>query len=285
MNTENWFLEKSFYNHHAQGTKVKSVLHSEQSKYQKIEVIDTYSFGKLLTLDGKTMVSNADEFIYHEVTSHVPYMVHPKVENVLVIGGGDGGVVREYTKHPDIKRIDLVEIDEKVIEVSKKYFPECTQGLSDKRVRVLAQDGIEFIKKHKNEYDIIVVDSTDPVDFAAGLFTDEFYKHVNAALREDGIMINQTESIFCDQYGIKDIYQNLRRAFPIVKSYYAPMLIYPCVYWTFGFSSKKYRPTQIAAHKIAHMRELERSLKWYNLDWHQGAFALSNLHKKQIGEL
>ncbi len=282
---QTWFQEKSFHKRHVQGSEIKSKLHEEQSQYQKIEVFDTYSYGKLLTLDGKTMVSNIDEFIYHEVTAHVPYMVHPKVENVLIIGGGDGGVVREYTRHSDIKKIDLVEIDKRVIEVSKKYFPECTSGLDDPRVNVFAEDGIEFIKKCKNKYDIIVVDSTDPEDFAAGLFTESFYAQVNNALKEDGIMINQTETPFFDEYDMGAIYQNLRKAFPFVRSYSAPMLIYPGVYWSFGFSSKKYSPTSFVSEKISQMTELQKSLKWYNMDWHKGAFALSNLHKRRIGEL
>jgi spermidine synthase len=282
---ENWFTETSNWNLHIQGSKYRAKLHEEQSKFQKIEVYDTYSYGKLLTLDGKTMVSEADEFIYHEVASHVPYMAHPNAKKVLIIGGGDGGVVREFVKHKDLTDIHLVEIDERVIEVSKKFFPEVASGLNDKRVKVLAKDGIEYMKKCKNEYDIIVVDSTDPEDFAEGLFTREFYKDVFNALKEDGIMVNQTESPFLEEFGQEKIYENLKSAFPIVKSYAAPMLIYPGVYWTFGFSSKKYRPTNIVSEKRNAMNTLQRSLKWYNMDWHVGSFAISNLHARRIGEL
>lgn len=284
MNVDNWQVEEFFHNTWAQGFKVKAYLHSEQSKFQKIDVVETESVGKLLLLDGKTMVSNKDEFVYHEVVSHIPYMVSRKVKNVLIIGGGDGGVVREFVKHADIERIDLVEIDERVIEVSKIYFPECTSGLSDKRVRVLPEDGFAFIKRAKAEYDIIVVDSTDPVDFASGLFTDEFYTDVYNALTEDGIMMNQTENPFLDEFGIKNIYNNMRKVFPVVNSFNAPMLIYPGVYWTFGFSSKKYRPTDINPEKLEAMTKLQRSLKWYNMDWHKGTFSISNFHKMMIGQ-
>lgn len=268
----------------AQGFKVKKYLHSEQSKFQKIDVVETEAVGKLLLLDGKTMVSNKDEFVYHEVVSHIPYMVSRQCKKVLIIGGGDGGVVREFVKHADIERIDLVEIDERVIEVSKIYFPECTSGLSDKRVRVLPEDGFAFIKRAKAEYDIIVVDSTDPVDFASGLFTDEFYTDVYNALTEDGIMMNQTENPFLDEFGIKNIYNNMRKVFPVVNSFNAPMLIYPGVYWTFGFSSKKYRPTDINPEKVEAMTKLQRSLQWYNMDWHKGTFSISNFHKNKIGQ-
>lgn len=284
MNVTNWMIEESFRNTFAMGFKVKEYLHSEQSQFQKIEVVQTESVGKLLLLDGKTMVSDKDEFVYHEVVSHIPYMVSRNCKNVLIIGGGDGGVVREFVKHKDIARIDLVEIDERVIEVSKIYFPDCTSGLDDKRVRVLPEDGFAFIKRAKKEYDIIVVDSTDPVDFASGLFTDEFYQDVYNALTDDGIMMNQTENPFLDEWGIKNIYGNMRKVFPIVNSFTAPMLIYPGVFWTFGFSSKKYRPTDIDSSRISTMNGLERSLKWYNMDWHKGAFSISNFHKRMIGQ-
>ncbi len=284
MNVNGWMIEEFFYNTFATGFKVKAHLHSEKSKFQQIDVYDTDAVGRLLLLDGKTMVSDKDEFVYHEVVSHIPYMVSRNCKKVLIIGGGDGGVVREFVKHADIERIDLVEIDERVIEVSKLYFPDCTSGLSDPRVRVLPEDGFAFIKRAKGEYDIIVVDSTDPVDFASGLFTDEFYSDVYSALTEDGIMMNQTENPFLDEFGVKNIYGNMRKVFPIVQSFTAPMLIYPGVFWTFGFSSKKYRPTDLNPMKLTQMNSLERSLKWYNTNWHKGAFALSNFHKHMIGQ-
>ena len=280
-----WFHEKSFHNTFSMGWKVKKVLHSEKSKFQRIDVIDTDAVGKLLLLDGKTMVSNLDEFVYHEVMAHIPYMVSRSCKNVLIIGGGDGGVVREFAKHQSIERIDLVEIDERVIEVSKIYFPECTSALDDPRVNVLTKDGFAFIKSKKNEYDIIVIDSTDPEDFASGLFTSEFYNDVYNALTEDGIMMNQTENPFLDEYGVKKIYTNMRKSFPFVQSFTAPMSIYPGVFWTFGFSSKKFLGTHINPEKSQMMSSMERSLKWYNMEWHKGAFAISNFHKKKIGQI
>ncbi len=278
-------IEESFHQSFAMGFKIKKYLHSEQSTFQKIDVVETESVGRLLLLDGKTMVSDKDEFVYHEVVSHIPYMVSRNCKKVLIIGGGDGGVVREFVKHKDIERIDLVEIDERVIEVSKEYFPHCTSGLTDPRVRVLPEDGFAFIKRAKAEYDIVVVDSTDPVDFASGLFTDEFYADVFNALTDEGIMMNQTENPFLDEWGIKNIYSNMRKVFPIVNSFTAPMLIYPGVFWTFGFSSKKFRPTDLNQNKIQEMNQLQRSLRWYNMDWHRGCFSLSNFHKSQIGEV
>lgn len=284
MKVDGWIIEESFRNSYSMGFKTTAHLHSEQSEYQKIDVYETDSVGRLLLLDGKTMVSNKDEFVYHEVVSHLPYMVTRQCKNVLIIGGGDGGVVREFVKHTDIERIDLVEIDERVIEVSKKYFPECTSGLSDPRVRVLCQDGFAFIKKAKKEYDIVVIDSTDPVDFASALFTDSFYQDVYNSLTDEGIMMNQTENPFLDEFGVKEIYNNMRKVFPVVRSVTAPMLIYPGVFWTWGFSSKKYGPTDLNPARLNSMAKIERDLQWYNMDWHRGAFSISNFHKKMIGQ-
>ncbi len=284
MIQDGWFYERSFHNKFSMGWKVKKVLHSEQSKFQRIDVLETDAVGKLLLLDGKTMVSDLDEFVYHEVMAHIPYMVSRKCENVLIIGGGDGGVVREFARHKDIKQIDLVEIDERVIEVSKKFFPECTQALDDPRVNILPQDGFAFIKQKKSFYDVIVIDSTDPADFASGLFTQGFYQDVYDALTEDGIMMNQTENPFLDEYNIKNIYQNMRKAFPFVQSFNAPMSIYPGVFWTFGFSSKRFTGTNLCQEKLQYMSGLEQKLKWYNRDWHRAAFALSNFHKRKIGQ-
>lgn len=280
---DGWLYERSFFSKFSMGWKVKKVLHSEQSKFQKIDVVETESVGKLLLLDGKTMVSDKDEFVYHEVMAHIPWMVSRKCKKVLIIGGGDGGVVREFARHQEIEQIDLVEIDERVIEVSKMFFPNCTSALDDPRVNILPQDGLAFIKTKKNEYDIIVVDSTDPEDFASGLFTSEFYNDIFNALTDEGIMMNQTENPFLDEYGIKSIYTNMRKAFPTVASFSAPMSIYPGVFWTFGFSSKAWGPKDLNPAKKQQMAAIERDLKWYNMDWHKGAFNISTFHKKMTG--
>lgn len=283
MNMDNWFIERSFYNAAMQGYKTTALLHEENSKFQNIKVYETEALGKLLLLDDKTMVSELDEFVYHEIMGHVSMSIARNPKKVLIIGGGDCGIVREFVKHPELEEIHLVEIDERVIEVSKNYFPDLTAGLKDKRVKVKPMDGIQYIKDHKNTFDIIIIDSTDPEDFAEGLFTKEFYANVSAALKEDGIMMNQTENPFFDQYGVKKIYDNLKSAFPIVESLSAPMIIYPGVFWTFGFSSKKYKATDFNPLKRSFMNKLQRNLKWYNQDWHSGAFKISNFQKKKLG--
>lgn len=283
MTTKTWFSEASYFGSLKISFEVIKKLHEETSPFQKIEVYETKPVGRLLVLDGKTMISQIDEFVYHEVMSHIPYMCSDKVEKVLIIGGGDGGLVREYARHTDIKKIDLVEIDERVVEVSKEYFPECTQALNDPRVEVHAKDGIEFIKGANAEYDIIVIDSTDPENFAEGLFTKDFYASVNQALTENGIMMAQTENPFLDEYNVKNIYKNLKASFPIVQSTWAPMIIYPGVFWTFAFASKMFFGNKIQETKKERMTEIEKNLKWYNINWHEGAFNLSNFHRQKMG--
>ncbi|MDB9786700.1 polyamine aminopropyltransferase [Bacteriovoracaceae bacterium] len=279
------FIEYSNKNTVIQGYKNCTLLHREKSQFQNIEVYQTNAVGKLLLLDGKTMISDADEFIYHEVMTHIPYAVSPQTKRVLIIGGGDGGNVREFVKHPEIEEIHLVEIDERVTEVTKRYFPQCTTGLADKRVTIFSEDGIKFISQpeRRNYYDIIIIDSTDPEDFALGLFCTDFYNHVKNALTDHGIMVAQTESPIYDEFDIHSIYSNMRDAYPIVKSFAAPMPIYPGVFWTFAFCSKNVLPTNLNESKIAHMKKIQLHTKWYNLDWHMGAFSLSNLHKKKTG--
>jgi spermidine synthase len=280
---QQWFIEHYFNQSAGNSYKVSRVLHSEQSKWQKIEVLETEAVGRLLLLDGKTMVSDKDEFVYHEVMSHIPMMVHPQVKHVLIIGGGDGGLVSEFVKWKEIESISLVEIDQRVVEVCQEFFPKCTKGLQDPRVTIFTQDGIEFIKQYENHFDIIIVDSTDPVDFAQGLFTQEFYANIKRALTANGIMMAQTENPFFDEYSIKDIYDNLRASFPIVESFAAPMPIYPGCYWSFAFASKTLHANQLQTSKLDELKTFEDDLLWYNHQWHQGAYLLSNFHKKMTG--
>jgi spermidine synthase len=192
---ELWFSEK-----HTPTVKlsiqVDRQLYSGQSEFQRIDVFDSKEFGRFLTLDGFIMLTEKDEYIYHEMIVHVPMAVHPMAKRILVIGAGDGGVLRELTKYQQIEQIDLVEIDELVVEVSKKYLPQTSCGFSDERVRFFYQDGLKFVRRHENEYDLIIVDSTDPFGPGEGLFTKEFYGNCFKALKEDGMMVNQHESAF-----------------------------------------------------------------------------------------
>ena len=192
---ELWFTERHtpYVNF---SIKVERQLYTAQSEFQRIDVFESREFGRFLTLDGYMMLTEKDEFIYHEMITHIPMAVHPNPENILVIGAGDGGVVRELTRYQSPKCIDLVEIDELVIEVCRKYLPKTACRLDDPRVHIHIADGLKFIRSCENKYDLIIVDSTDPFGPGEGLFTKEFYGSCYNALREDGIMVNQHESPF-----------------------------------------------------------------------------------------
>ncbi|MGI6561253.1 MAG: polyamine aminopropyltransferase [Clostridia bacterium] len=268
-----WFSEHHTKNVRLQ-IKVNKHLFSGESEYQRIDVFESYEFGRFLTLDGYMMLTEKDEFIYHEMITHVPMAVHPNVEKVLVIGAGDGGVIRELTRYDTIKEIDMVEIDEMVVEVCKQYLPKTACKFDDPRLRIYYQDGLKFVRKYVDTYDLIIVDSTDPFGPGEGLFTREFYGNCYKALKSDGIMVNQHESPFYDgdAMAMKRAHKRIVESFPISRVYQAHIPTYPSGHWLFGFASKKYHP-------VAHLRAEEWNrlgikTKYYSTNLHKGAFYL-----------
>lgn len=281
---ELWFTE-----HHAPDVdfsiKVNRQLFSAQSDYQRIDVFDSKEFGRFLTLDGYMMLTEKDEFIYHEMIVHVPMAVHPNVKKVLVIGAGDGGVIRELCRYNNIEHIDMVEIDELVVEVCKKYLPLTACCLDDKRVNITYQDGLKYIRNCENEYDLIIVDSTDPFGPGEGLFTKEFYGNCYKALKEDGIIVNQHESPFYheDALAMQRAHKRIVESFSISKVYQAHIPTYPSGHWLFGFSSKKYHPTK--DFNGAKWDMLGLNTKYYNTRLHIGAFALPNYVEEMLRDV
>ncbi|NCC87084.1 MAG: polyamine aminopropyltransferase [Clostridia bacterium] len=280
---EFWFSEKHTENVKF-SIKVDKQLFSGKSKYQRIDIFESYEFGKFLTLDGLMMLTEKDEFIYHEMITHIPMAVHPDVKKVLVIGAGDGGVIRELTKYNDIEQIDLVEIDEKVVEVCKEFLPQTACKFDDERVNIYYQDGLKFVRKYENEYDIIIVDSTDPFGPGEGLFTKEFYGNCFKALKEDGIMVNQHESPFYDDdaTAMKRAHKRIVDSFPISRVYQAHIPTYPSGHWLFGFASKKYYP--IKNLNSSRWNERKIKTKYYNTNLHKGAFYLPNYVEEMLAE-
>ncbi len=256
--------------------KVDKQLYSGKSDFQRIDVFQSEEFGRFLTLDGYMMLTEKDEFIYHEMIVHVPMAVNPDIKNVLVIGAGDGGVVRELTRYSTVENIDMVEIDEQVIEVCKEYLPKTACAFDDKRVHIFIQDGLKFIRKCENKYDLIIVDSTDPFGPGEGLFTKEFYGNCYKALNETGIMVNQHESPFYhdDAVAMQRAHKRIVESFPISKVYQAHIPTYPSGHWLFGFASKKFHPVRDMDE--ARWNSLGIATKYYNSELHRGAFALPN---------
>lgn len=256
--------------------KVDKQLYSEQSEFQRIDVFESEEFGRFLTLDGYMMLTEKDEFIYHEMIVHVPMAVNPGIKRVLVIGAGDGGVLRELTRYGGVENIDLVEIDERVVEVCKKYLPKTACGFDDKRVEVFYQDGLKFVRRCENKYDLIIVDSTDPFGPGEGLFTKEFYGNCCNALTENGIMVNQCESPFYseDRIAMQRAHKRIVDSFPVSRVYQAHIPSYPSGHWLFGFASKKFHP--IKDFNPERWESLGIRTRYYNTRLHVGSFALPN---------
>ena len=254
--------------------KVDRQLFSGQSEFQRIDVFDSKEFGRFLTLDGYMMLTEKDEFIYHEMIVHVPMAVSSDIKNVLVIGAGDGGVIRELVRYPTVESIDLVEIDPLVIEVCKKYLPSTACRLDDERVNIHYEDGLKFVRRFSDKYNLIIVDSTDPFGPAEGLFSKEFYGNCYKALTQDGIMVNQHESPFYtdDAQAMQRTHKRIVESFPIGKVYQAHIPTYPSGHWLFGFASKVYHP--IRDLNAVTWNALGMTTKYYNTKLHVGAFAL-----------
>ncbi len=265
-----WFTE-TVKDQIGQIVRVGEVLASEKTPFQQIDVLETVQFGRILVLDGAINVGEKGEFIYHEMLAHVPLFAHPHVETVLVVGGGDGGVVREALKHP-IRRIDLVEIDQRVIEISRQYFSDVSCGLDDPRVHITVEDGARFVENIEDTYDVIVVDSTDPVGVGALLYQEAFYRRVFRALKKNGIVTTQSESPFFDQDIIRDLYPRLRRVFPLVRMYLAPVPFYPGACWSFAFCSKGIHPVKDFKPSADLIQQVKT--QYYDKRIHQGAFII-----------
>ncbi len=260
--------------------KIDKIHESTKSEFQRIEVIENKDFGKMLVLYGSLMVCDNDNNAYNEMISHVPLFVHPNPKNALIIGGGDCGALTEMTKHPELEKITMCEIDEKVVEISKKHFPYLTEGTKDPRANLIFDDGKKYIEDANEKFDLITLDLSDPIGPAADLFQKEFHQKVHDTLNDDGIMVAQTESPFLNKKTVSKLFGNLKEIFPIVKMYTCFMPIYPSGYWSFAFCSKKYDP--IVDFRQDKYNKLSLKTKYYNDDVHLGAFRLPQFVKELI---
>ncbi|AEG14655.1 Spermidine synthase [Desulfofundulus kuznetsovii DSM 6115] len=263
-----WFTELQT-DHMKLSCRVKKVLCEEKTPFQHLAVYDTVQFGRMLALDDVIQTTVKDEFVYHEMIAHVGLNTHPNPRRVLVIGGGDGGSIREILKHSSVEQATLVEIDERVIAAAREYLPEISCALDDPRVRVIVDDGIKHVKENRNTYDMIIVDSTDPVGPAEGLFGKAFYQDVHDALTEDGLFVAQTESPFFNQDIISRVFRDIRSIFPITRLFLACVPTYPGGLWSFTMGSKKYDPRQVNVLELPDLKT-----RYYSPAIHRAAFEL-----------
>ena len=263
-----WFTEKQT-EYFGITMKINKTLHTEQTKFQKLNIVETEEWGNMLLLDDMVMTSERDEFVYHEMVAHVPLFTHPHPEYVLVVGGGDGGVIREVLKHPSIKKATLVDIDGKVIEYSKQFLPSIAGQLEDERVDVQVGDGFMHIAQSENQYDVIMVDSTEPVGPAVNLFTKGFYTGISKALKEDGLFVAQSDNPWFKADLIAKVQSDVKEVFPITRLYTANIPTYPSGLWCFTMGSKKYNPLTVNEERF---HDIET--KYYTKDLHKAAFVL-----------
>ncbi len=265
--------------------RVTRHLYSEKSDYQQIDIFDTPEFGRVLALDGNVMLTERDEFIYDEMITHVPMAVHPSIRDVLVIGAGDGGVVRELARYEQVRQIDLVEMDPQVVRACRTYLPENASRLDDSRVHIYYDNALRYIRRCKDQYDLIIVDSTDPFGPSEGYFTREFYGICYNALRGDGIMVNQQGSPFYlhDAEAMTRSHKRIVSTFPISRVYQAHIPTYAAGYWLFGFASKKYHPIEdLNAEKWL---SLNLRTEYYTTKLHKGAFYLPAFLERMLREV
>ena len=278
-----WFSEN-----HSKSVKysvrVDKMLFSKKSEFQRIDVFYSKELGNILALDGYIMVTEKDEFIYHEMITHPAFAVNPEIRNVLVIGAGDGGTIRELVKYKAVENIDMAEIDEEVVNACVLYLPQTAGKLNDPRVNIFFEDGLKFVRTKKDEYDLIVVDSTDPFGAGEGLFTREFYGNCFNALTDDGILLNQHESPFYDSdaKAAARIQKRMGKVFPVSEVYQAHIPSYPSGHWLFGFASKSKGLHPVGDIKAGLWNNLSVKTKYYNTDLHKGSFALPNYVKELL---
>jgi spermidine synthase len=265
---ENWFSER--YSDNLQlSFRVKDQLLSVKTDYQRIDLFDTYDFGKLLSIDGTVQLTEKDEYVYHEMITMVPYYFNSKPSNVLIIGGGDGGAARRLLDL-GIEKITNVEIDGNVVEISKKYFPDIASSFKDNHVKLIIGDGIKYIKESKDKFDRIIIDSTDPVGPAEGLFSKDFYNNIKEHLAEDGIVVTQSGSPSYQPEALEMAHKGMAEVFANVKTYCAFIPTYPSGLWSFTMASPG--DMKMRNEKITHG-------KYFNSDILNGSFYLPEFVK------
>lgn len=260
-------------------TDIEAVLYDRRSPYQRITVVQTPSLGRMLLLDGAVMLTEWDEFIYHEMLVHPALFLVRQPRRVLVIGGGDGGSVREILRHPEVEHVEVVEIDAEVLAVARQFFPTLSAALEDPRVHIHCRDGAAFVAEvPEGAYDVIIVDSTDPVGIAGGLFDEPFYRHCRRALAAEGVLALQSESPLHPIYRqtLPRVHRLLRSLFPFVASCLAPIPTYPTGVWSFTLASSRWDPVRDFDPAMAwqRYRQLKGRLRYYDPELHRAAFAL-----------
>ena len=278
---DGWFHERGvLWPGQAMSLQVKNVLYHGRSLFQDVLVFESTNHGNVLVLDGVIQVTERDEFSYQEMMAHIPLYAHPNPEKVLVIGGGDGGILREIAKHPGVKEIFICEIDEDVITYSKKYLPSLAKGFDDPRVTVKIMDGNKFMEENQEGFDVIITDSSDPVGPASVLFETPFYNAMHRSLRDKGIVCTQGECMWLHLDLIRPLVNSISNTYTTVEYAYTTIPTYPSGHIGFIIAGKN-RESSKKPCRTATSEELE-SMKYYSPELHEASFVLPRFAQKAI---
>lgn len=280
---KSWYAE-TLYPEWQQRLRIDTVIEHKESALQDLFIFENDRFGRVLALDGVIQTTQADEFVYHEMLAHVPLIAHGNARQVLIIGGGDGGMLREVMRHREVKRVVLVEIDAAVIEFSKKFLPTLSNGaFGDPRLELVIADGAQFVKETKDLFDVIICDSPDPIGHAAVLFTEEFYGDCKNILADRGIFVNQNGVPFVQDSELTDSWRLRRNFFQDTAFYVAPVPTYVGGFMAFGWGSDEKGYRDLTLEEIEkRIQGIDGELKYYNAGIHKASFALPNFIKRQL---
>ncbi|MEW6619422.1 MAG: polyamine aminopropyltransferase [bacterium] len=263
----------------AHSYKIKNLLYEKQSAYQNIKIVDSYQFGKMLLLDDIVQLTETDEFIYHEMLVHSPLLTHPEPGSVYIVGGGDGCTLREVLRHP-VEKVTMVELDKEVVSICQEYLDISKDAYKDSRVNLIFAEASITLQNSKESYDIILVDSTDPIGEAVNLFTPQFYQTAARYLNDSGIIVTQSGSPIFQPNMLQMVVNNMKTVFPVVKVYTAIVPTYPGIYWSFTIGSKTFRPDEIKIEEIKRrINDRGLNFKYYTPEIHQGCFILPEFLK------
>lgn len=278
-----WFTEIFAASGSAFGLAITKKLEEVQSPFQHIEMFETTHFGNMMVIDGVIMLSSRDNFLYHEMLSHPVLFTHPNPKQVVIIGGGDCGTLREVLKHPDIEQVTQIDIDEQVTRMAEKYFPELCASNNDPRARLKFADGIQFMRDAAPEsLDVVIVDSTDPIGPGEGLFNRAFYESCLKALRPGGILVQQSESPLIHMPLLKAMRDAMTDAgFADLQSLLFPQMVYPSGWWTCTLARKE---AKFDGFRVDAAQNPAFETQYYNAEVHQAAMALPNFVKKAFAE-
>ena len=279
---QTWFQERH-RGIYAKSLLVKDTLFSGKSDFQKIDIIDTDALGKVLLIDGLVMISDREEFVYHEMIAHVPMFTHSNPKRVLIIGGGDGGTLREVIRHPSVEKATMVEIDPLVVDACKEHFPNVSCAMTDPKAEVLIEDGVKYVAETKEKFDVVIVDSTDPIGPAAPLFGNEFYQNVCKILNDDGIVVSQGESPYFELETQGSMLKILKSHFPVTRIYNYSNLTYPGGLWSFTFASKANDP--VKGFDPSRVRDSGMEFQYYHAGMHHAAFQIPMFQQRALQEV